>query len=479
MKIFMKLKAFFNKNISILPYQKVDMVSFVRLRSNSIKINSYVTVEENFNFVLVYYNKVCDILPEGNHKLNEDTIPKLYRFSKTPFGLKALTTRSIVTDAYYINLKDFDNNNFRTIDRVIALNEGQKVRIKLSGNFSMKVVDTLKFMKALCNDYAVIRNKKTMKEICSTVGYEVSKALNSKNYSIDDYVFNQDKIIATIEEYVNNHTKTFGIEVSKFSINNFDVNKKYLNEVQLTALEQVQGINENIVNEELSNLVNSEQDSLQKEESIVYVGDSCEKKKSGKNKEGINEIKIINDNFVTKEESTNNQQKTNKNDIDINKALEETANKILENNCNKTFKNEEDIFIKDNNSNLNFAKKEVSSNKPKIDNDAFLKQPEPMILVRSFEEDIIIKKTNETQDKIPSKKIKPEKEKSELVTNKNNKEKVTRKKCNNCGQETIENNAKFCNKCGNNLSDYKICACCGAKNLIEDKKCCVCKSLLD
>lgn len=497
MKFFMKLKAMFSKNISILPFQREDMVTFVKLSNNSIKINSNVEVEENFNFVIVYYNKVCDILPCGNHKINEDSVPKLYRFSKTPLGLKALTTRSIDCDAYYINLKEFTKNHFKTIDRVVAINDGQKLKIKLDGTFTMQVCDTLKFMKALCNDYAVIRNKKTIREICATVGYEVSKALNNKVFSIDDYIFNKDKIIAIIEELVNEHTNTFGIKVSGFDIKDVVVNKKYLNEVQLSALEQTEHLSSETIEEDKNKLVEARIDALQNELGVIYagVGERSSSGNSANNNLENNKVNSNNSEEKNKEDSKHSfeQEKIDKN---VEKQLEESAKKILE---NPNFKkdDDEDIFIKGNDivSNVN----KVVSDSPKETSVSsvtntnpygkgskdFYKQPEPKIL-------------GSDDDLISESKYKNNEIRKEIIPNNNNElKKATReiklqgteeqvviknkpkKVCSVCGAVVVESNAKFCEKCGNKLNNYKTCACCGAKNFVDATNCCVCKSVLD
>ena len=507
MKFIETLKSLFNKNISILSFQREDLVSFVKLKNNSIKINASVEVEEGYNFIIVYYNKVCDILQAGNHKFNEDTIPKLYRFSKTPFGLKALTTRSIDCDAYYVNLKMFNNNHFKTIDRVIAFSDKQKIKVKLDGTFSMQVCDTLKFMKALCNDYAVIRNKKTIREICSTVGYEVSKALNGKNFSVDDYIFNRDKITATIEELVNNHTNTFGIQVSGFKIGQVIINKKYLNDVQLDAIEKEESLKQNI--ETMSEQSEDNIESSQKELGVIYAGCGEEKQASAK---GENSTSISSEGkesgIVAKDSKSLENNKLTK---DFEKQLEESANKILE---NTNFKKEEDIIIKET---INTKPKNAESTidsvsirrqyvgtsyyggKSAISNSInnpygngskdYYKQPEPKIIgEENFSEDSI--SLNQTTEEKSNKSIhivkkvkqdiKDKKDlNKEIANGKHDIVNKPKKRCSVCGENIEEDNAKFCEKCGNKINNYKKCACCGAKNLGDAKSCCVCKSVLD
>ena len=60
MGLFTKFKTLFNKTINLLPHQRNDVVSFVRLRSGSVKVGSEAVVEEDYKLIFVYYNKERD-----------------------------------------------------------------------------------------------------------------------------------------------------------------------------------------------------------------------------------------------------------------------------------------------------------------------------------------------------------------------------------------------------------------------------------
>ena len=78
-----------------MPHQRNDVVSFVRLRSGSVKVGSEAVVEEDYKLIFVYYNKVCDILNEGTHKINDDSIPRLFKMSKAYLEKKSLFVQFI------------------------------------------------------------------------------------------------------------------------------------------------------------------------------------------------------------------------------------------------------------------------------------------------------------------------------------------------------------------------------------------------
>ena len=182
MGLFTKFKMLFNKSISLLPHQKNDVVSFVKLKKNMIKIGSEILVGDDYNLVSVYYNKVCDVLGAGEYKADEVSLPKLFKRSKAYFTKRGLfTPKTVTTDLYYVCTRPFTHYLFSTKEYIIAMHNDKKIKLKLEGTFTMKIVKAEKLMAALCSDYAIVKNKKAVKDICETISLKVSKLLNLKN----------------------------------------------------------------------------------------------------------------------------------------------------------------------------------------------------------------------------------------------------------------------------------------------------------
>ena len=483
MGLFTNFKMMFNKTINLLPHQRNDVVSFVKLRKGMVKIGSEAVVEEDYNLVFVYYNKVCDILQPGTYKINEDNIPKLFRFSKSYLTKKGFfIPKTITSDAYFVSLKEFNHNMFKTAEKITAYNGDEKVKLRLEGTFTFRVVDVDKFMNALCNDYAIIRNKKIMKELCSTVGFESSKALNSKKFTVDDFIYNKEKICQAIEEGVNKHTQTFGIEVSRFYVGNIIAPKKHLNVSQIESIDK-RDFAKTTENVDVAKLVEDRLNNLQKDLNVVYV-----------NEKGENSFE--NSNHVNNLERVDNPSSQNISAIDINSLGNQGA--VTDDSTNP-------YAIKKN---QKFGDEPVEAQtqtyfeEPTVSTAPDYSQPEPNIL--SSEPDVV-----EPEQKVVRRKksAKPEEEvqiDDELVDTliekintrkkqkKNNRiveiltgagiaetsantKKVT---CTQCGAE-IDGDAKFCAKCGSSTEQLKVCACCGAKNFATAESCCVCKSKLD
>ena len=470
MGLLTKFKKLFNKTINILPHQRNDVVSFVRFRNGFVKIGSEAIVDENYNLVFVYYNKVCDVLRPGEHKIIDEIVPKLFKYSKANLQKRGFfTANTIKADAYYVCLKEFKHNMFKTQEKVICYNEDEKVKIRLDGSFTFRVADTETFMVALCNDYAIIKNKKIMKELCSTVGFEVSKALNGKKFSLDDYIFNKDKIVEAIQEGVNKHTMSFGIEVSNFMVTNIIAPRKYLSDVQIKNLEKTVETS-GTENEDVIKLVEDRLNNLQKELGVVYVNEKGENSFESQNsvkQENLFSSSTNSENIFVNDQFSNNKN-TESSSQNVNNSIASSGYTIEK---VETFAQPEPTI-------LSPEPELFSEPKPTRQRKPSVKQEEPLEINDDLV-DTIIDKIDKRKKQKKNNRIVEILTKAGVDTGSEaNTVKTSENKCSQCG-ESLAEGAKFCFKCGSSTDTLKICACCGAKNFANATACCVCKSSLD
>lgn len=475
MGLFTKFKMLFNKSITLLPHQRNDVVSFVKLKKNMIKIGTELLVGDDYNLVSVYFNKVCDVLGPGEYKADEVSLPKLFRHSKAYFSKKGLfTPKMVTTDLYYVCTRAFTHYVFMTNDRIIAHHKEKKVKLKLEGTFTMKITNAEKLMEALCNDYAVIRNKQAVKDITSTIASKISKVLNSKQFSLTDYLSSKEKIAEILNEEINLYIEKYGLSAKDFFINNVILPKKVAAQ---SLLDKQQVVSEN--NIDIVKIVEERLNNIEKDLNMAYV-------------ESANG-------------STVKQAKESSDDVGLNKDL----------NLEKDIK--DDIFIIDDNTQIKTKKSTTQSFNESIDaasstqswqgtnqNDfttfsfSSQSQPEPIIIeeIKPAEPPAPISEAELSDDfidgvieKIEKRKKQKKRDRLAEILNQADitfgQEKSSAilnikptKKCSSCKAE-LQADAKFCSKCGASTEGLKTCPCCGAKNFPTASACCVCKSLLD
>jgi hypothetical protein len=327
-----------------------------------------------------------------------------------------------------------------------------------------------------------------MKELCSTVGFESSKALNGKKFTIDDFIYNKEKICQTIEEGVNKHTQTFGIEVCKFFVGNIIAPKKRLNVSQMESIDKKEFARET-ENIDVAKMVEDRLNNLQKDLSVVYV-----------NEKGQNSFENTN-------QETNVATNLERVDIPVsNESISKIDVNSLGNQGSITDDSTNPYAIRKNQK----YKDEVTESQPQtyfetpISESTNYSQPEPNILSTSDETVVVEqkpvrgKKTIQSEDldindelvdtlidKINTRKKQKKNNRiveiltsagvAEMPTNSRSSKKI---KCNHCGAD-MDADSKFCGKCGKSIEELKVCACCGAKNFANAESCIVCKSSLD
>lgn len=476
MGLLTKFKQLFNKTICILPHQRSDMVSFVKLKNNMLKIGGEIIVDEDFNFVIVHFNKVCDVLRAGTYKVDEINTPKLFKYSKAFFTKKGIyTPKTIKTDAYFINLKPFRLNTFKTPERIVTFKGGQKIKIKLEGTFTLKVVNSEKFMKALCSDYAIISNKKAMKEIKATIGFNVSKILNGKNFVLDDYLNNKGKITEVLNNEINKYINIYGLEASEFFINSVIFAKKnFANKVKKEAFKQENEINiVKLVEERLNSLENSFvkiDKSSQNEDELVNANkfDTSINKKVDVRADVLNmgqqEKKSI-EVFSTPFSRTPNTEMFNASNQKEPQLFEETKNNSLDGEA----LNEVQLKKEDKNKNNNNVKSTEEPENNYTKNESNKKNKSDVVNYFTKTKDSLKEGNLKGLNKVRGKSSK-ESTKDVVLPN----EKKT-KECKSCGA-VVKEDAKFCSNCGKSTEELIVCPCCGAKNFPSSKTCCVCKS---
>ena len=479
MGLFTRFRRMFNKNVSILPHQRNDMVSFVKLKGGMLKIGSEIVVDENFNFVIVHFNKVCDVLRSGTYKVDEINTPKLFKYSKAFFSKKGMfTPKSIVTDAYYINLKPFRLNTFKTPERIIAYNKDEKIKLKLEGTFTLRVVDSEKVMRALCNDYAVISNRKAMKEIKATIGFDVSKILNNKDYSLDDYLNNKEKIVETINNEINKYIEMYGLEASEFFVNAVIFPKKnVVDKAKEETLKQENNIDiVKLVEERLNSLENNFSKVEMNKNSSEEVFSNVNTLNTTINKQGDVRVDVSN---VSETHGENNNVFTMPYSSVPNTQMFNAGNqvepKIFEEELNEEEnKTNNQSVLRDENKQNNIEENNDEKTSGGQNNVNVMKEDNEEV-VNNVVDYFMKQRSNYAKfnkNNFNDKEVKIGKERAEEIISINS---AKTKKCKNCGTY-IEEDAKFCSKCGKSTEELVICACCGAKNFPTAKTCCVCKS---
>ncbi|NCB48272.1 MAG: hypothetical protein EOM55_01385 [Clostridia bacterium] len=420
MEWFFGFKKFFNKKIALPPNQNDDLVVFFKLKKNMLKINSKAEVLDGYNLVTVHYNKVCDVLQAGDYELDASTMPALLKFCEKKLSRKGvfIPTR-VFADIYFINLNKNSNYSFKTPNYVLTKGQQGKVKIRLQGSFKMQVLNVKRFMQSFCDVYSVVKNKNVLKDLSYYVGRVAEKALDKTSFVLSDFLGNKSKIIDIIMQNLSSLEKDLGIKIDNVSIENVIVPRRY--KLSKGFLQDSKNANDN--SEYLFKLVEDRLNNIKEDMTSVYAGSISEKSSEPNAQECKNS----------------------------------SCNNFSQNQASSEQENQENIFIKNENSN-NYDKTD-SYEKTDSSFSNFGDQQAPNII---FSDEAFFAK-----DKTQNKNV----TQTENAFNESNVKNDEVK--DNGGEEMPAKERK--NK---KSSSLVTCPCCGAKNFEDVEFCCVCKSKL-
>ena len=190
------------------------------LLNNSIKIGTKLMVKQNQVAVFVYNGEVLDVLPEGIHVLNVQTLPKLAAYKHWDKRFNS----SFKCDIYFVSLVLFDNLKWGMVNSLIIRdNDFGSVAIKCFGNFSFKVVDASLIMKELFGKIAEFNNEDISLYLKTLIVTGITEMLLQKRISALDFVTNYDKFEMNDYKIVMEKFAKCGLFLQRLNIENISI----------------------------------------------------------------------------------------------------------------------------------------------------------------------------------------------------------------------------------------------------------------
>lgn len=206
------------------------------LLNNTIRIGSKLIVKQNQVAVIVEDGEVLDVLPEGIHVLNVETLPKLAAKKHWDRRFNA----SFKCEIYYVALTLFDNLKWGMVNSVIIRdNDFGSIAIKCFGNCAFKVVDAGTFMHELFGKITSFNDEDISLYIKTLITTGITEMLLEKRLSALDFATNYDKFEMEDFQVIRNKFATCGLFLQKLNIENITIPEEIEKLVNIKIQERI------------------------------------------------------------------------------------------------------------------------------------------------------------------------------------------------------------------------------------------------
>lgn len=236
------LKNIFSKPLKVSLNASNDVITLVS-KGAKIKIGKKLVVPKGFVCFLVAKEKVLDRYVEGTYHLTINEIPALSRELKLNIpNKKNKYKQTFKADVYFVNLKDFENQNFASEKGIYIKKDKQFLgtTVYVDGKYSYKIKDPQLFLDCLLKVYGVVNGSLAQRRLDIFTGELVDKKIQKNKPSLEELYERNTNCFLGLVDYLNSNMSDVGIEYSSAEVLNVDMPNKIYKQVELSFKEKRQ-----------------------------------------------------------------------------------------------------------------------------------------------------------------------------------------------------------------------------------------------
>lgn len=237
MNLFQKLRGEFIDIIEFLDNTQNTIVYRFERHNNEIKNNAKLVVRESQIAVFINEGQLADIFTPGTYNLNTQNLPILSTLQGWKYGFNS----PFKAEVYFVNTKNFIDQKWGTRNGV-TLNDNRfgMIEIRAFGIYTFKIIDAGKFIKEIVGTNQAFTTEHITEQLKSVIVTRFSDATAKSKLSIENYASNLNELSETIFGYMKNDFDAYGMEVTKFLIENISMPEEIKKEIfELSRLDKI------------------------------------------------------------------------------------------------------------------------------------------------------------------------------------------------------------------------------------------------
>jgi membrane protease subunit (stomatin/prohibitin family) len=196
------------------------MVYRFPVANNEIKMGAKLTVREGQAAIFVNEGQLADVFGPGLYTLQTQNMPILTMLKSWPHGFAS----PFKAEVYFVSTRQFTDLKWGTANPIPMRDaDFGVVRTRAFGSYAVRVTDPGKFMKEIVGTDGVFQTDEITGQLRNMVVSEFTQALADLKVPVLDLAANYKALSSTIEAQVDPHFAEYGLDLTKFLIENISV----------------------------------------------------------------------------------------------------------------------------------------------------------------------------------------------------------------------------------------------------------------
>jgi len=185
-----------------------------------IKNGAQLIVRESQAAVFVFEGQVADVFTPGRYTIDGGNTPILSKLGAWKYGFNS----PMKSEVYFVNTKQFTNMKWGTSNPIMLRdNDFGIVRLRAFGAYSLRIADPAGFIKEIAGTNAQFQTEDIDTQLKRSIVTEFSDALGELKIPALDLAAQYKEIGETIRAKINEDFSSWGLEVTKFYVENISL----------------------------------------------------------------------------------------------------------------------------------------------------------------------------------------------------------------------------------------------------------------
>jgi membrane protease subunit (stomatin/prohibitin family) len=190
------------------------------VKDQEIKNGAQLIVRESQAAVFVHEGQIADQFPPGRYTIDGGNTPILSKLGAWKYGFNS----PFKAEVYFVNTKQFTDLKWGTPNPIMMRDtDFGMVRLRAFGIYSMRVAEPQAFIKEIAGTSGRFVTEDVEGQLKRTLVSGFSDALGESKIAALDLASNYDELGKFIRVKLNEEFKTFGLELTKFVIENISL----------------------------------------------------------------------------------------------------------------------------------------------------------------------------------------------------------------------------------------------------------------